>query len=78
MQVALLAVIVKTFRGKFVSADKKISIGLPLNKRNKKLTDVLISAIFYNNISISFFFSKKTMSVFSEMFLVFYFLKKHG
>lgn len=65
----------KSTSGKFISADRKINLSLPISKRNKNLVDVLISLFFIITFPIHFFIQKKAGNFFKNVFEVL-FLKK--
>jgi membrane-bound metal-dependent hydrolase YbcI (DUF457 family) len=54
--------------GKFISADKKIKLLLPINKRNKNLIDAIISLCFVITFPVHLFLQKKPIRFFRNIF----------
>ena len=54
--------------GKFISADKKVKLSLPISKRNKNFIDVLISLCFVITFPIHLFLQKKPIRFFRNVF----------
>jgi Predicted glycosyltransferases len=61
--------------GKFVSTDKIYRLSLPVQKRNKNLTDVVVSSFFIITFPLHLLFQHKPISFFKNVFDVF-FLRK--
>jgi hypothetical protein len=58
----------KNAAGKIVSAEKDFKLGKPVNKKNKKLVDVLISVLFIVSFPVHFFTHKKPVTFFHNVF----------
>lgn len=61
--------------GKFISADRKTNLSIPISKRNKNLIDVTISMFFIITFPIHFITQKKPMQFFRNVFDVIFFKK---
>lgn len=60
----------KNVSGDFVAAVKKYSIAKPLQRRNKRLFDIIVSVFFIIAFPLHLFFQKKPLSFFKNLFLV--------
>jgi GT2 family glycosyltransferase len=60
----------RNISGDFVSAEKKYTLGLPFNLRNKKVTDVLVSLLFMVSFPVHFVLQKKPILFFKNVFSV--------
>ena len=58
----------KKISGKFISADKKIKLSLPVSKRNKNFIDVVISICFIITFPVHLLLKKKPQHFFRNIF----------
>ena len=58
----------KDTSGKFISADKKVNLSLPVSRRNKNLVDVLISIFFILTFPVHLVFQKRPSNFFRNVF----------
>ena len=58
----------KNTSGKFISADKKVNLSLPVSRRNKNLVDILISIIFIITFPVHLFLQKNPANFFKNVF----------
>jgi len=60
----------KNISGDYVSLDRRFIIGLPLNRRNKALTDILASILFILSFPLQLVLQKKPIQFFKNTFAV--------
>ena len=60
----------KNVSGKYFSADRKIRLANPINKRNKNLLSVTIAIIFIITFPVHFLFQKSPLHFFKNVFEV--------
>lgn len=68
----------KDMSGKYVTANIKYTIGMPVNRRNKNLLDVVVAVVFLLSFSCTSAVTKKARAVFNKYISCFFQEKNMG
>ena len=60
----------KNASGEFIAATKKYKIGLPLQRRNKRLLDIIVALLFMLAFPVIIFFEKRVLAFYKNVFAV--------